>query len=488
MPYLEVGLRRLGGRGDGKISKAEELRSQGGAPRFASLRGGACAGPSGGDEGMTEMEAARQGLITEGIRAVAEEEGMEPEELRRKVAEGRVVIPSNKRRKRSITYKGIGEGLRIKVNANIGTSPDYADLEFELRKLEAALKAGTDSVMDLSTGGDLDRIRREILDRCPVPVGTVPVYQAAVEAAKEHGTITAMDPLQILDVIARHCEDGVDFITVHVGITRKALERLKEQGRVTNIVSRGGAFLAVWMLYHDRENPLYEHFDELLEIAHEHDVTLSLGDALRPGCLADAGDRAQFEELLTLGELVRRAREAGVQVMVEGPGHVPLQDVEMHVRAEKVACEGAPFYVLGPLVTDIAPGYDHIASAIGAALAGWAGADFICYVTASEHLALPTPDEVYEGVIAARIAAHAADIARGRKDAWNWDLAISKARSERDFDRQIELAIDPEKARKIRTERAPTLSDTCSMCGKFCALKLVESSLRKEEAKAGERG
>lgn len=429
------------------------------------------------------MEAARKGVLTEAMKKVAEKEGVEPDFLMRKVFEGRAVIPSNKRRKREIRYVGIGEGLRIKVNANIGTSPELADLDLELRKLEAALRAGADTVMDLSIGGDLDQIRKAILERSPVPVGTVPVYQAAVEAAERRGTITAMEPSQILDVIACHCEDGVDFVTVHVGLTRKALERLQKQGRVTDIVSRGGSFLAVWMLYHHAENPLYERFEQLLQIAREHDVTLSLGDALRPGCLADSGDRAQFEELLTLGELVRKAREEGVQVMVEGPGHVPLQDIEAHVKAEKVACEGAPFYVLGPLVTDAAPGYDHIAAAIGGAIAGMAGADFICYVTPSEHLALPTPEEVYEGVIAARIAGHAADIARGRREAWEWDLDISKARRERNFERQIALSIDPEKARKIRTERGSSLPDVCSMCGKFCALKLVEKTLRPTKEK-----
>ena len=432
---------------------------------------------------MTEIEAAKKGIVTEAVKMVAEDEGLNPEELMRKVADGKVVIPSNKRRKGLISFRGIGEGLRIKVNANIGTSPDFADLDLELRKLEAALKAGADSVMDLSTGGDLDLIRRAILERSPVPVGTVPIYQAAVEAAERHGTITAMEPDQILDVIARHCEDGVDFITVHVGITRAALERFRRQGRVTDIVSRGGSFLAVWMLYHDAENPLYERFDDLLRIAKEHDVTLSLGDALRPGSLADAGDGAQFEELLTLGELVRKAREAGVQVMVEGPGHVPLQDIEMHVRAEKVACDGAPFYVLGPLVTDVAAGYDHIAAAIGGAVAGMAGADFICYVTPSEHLALPTPEEVYEGVIAARIAGHAADIARGRRDAWEWDLEMSKARRERDFERQIVLSIDPDKARRIREERASSVPDACSMCGKFCALRMVQGFFKADREK-----
>ena len=437
---------------------------------------------------MTELEAARRSIVTEAMRAVAEQEGVDPEFVRERVANGRVVIPSNKRRKGRIRYVGIGEGLRVKVNANIGTSPDLADFDLELRKLEAALRAGADTVMDLSTGGDLDRIRRAILERSPVPVGTVPIYQAAVEAAERHGTITAMEPSQMLEVIARHAEDGVDFMTVHVGITRAAIERLRRQGRVTDIVSRGGSFLAVWMLYHNAENPLYERFDELLEIAREHDVTLSLGDALRPGCLADSGDRAQMEELLTLGELVRRAREAGVQVMVEGPGHVPLRDIEAHVRAEKVACEGAPFYVLGPLVTDVAAGYDHIAAAIGAAVAGMAGADFICYVTPSEHLALPTPEEVFEGVIAARIAGHAADIARGRRDAWEWDLEMSKARKARDFERQIALSIDPERARRIREERASSQPDTCSMCGKFCALKLVERLLRPEGERAPSRG
>ncbi|RLA84717.1 MAG: phosphomethylpyrimidine synthase, partial [Deltaproteobacteria bacterium] len=365
-----------------------------------------------------------------------------------------------------------------KVNANLGTSPDHADLQEELLKLRLALEAGADAVMDLSTGGNLDEIRRTILRHCPVPLGTVPIYQAAVETAQRKGAIVHMTLDDIFEVIERQARDGVDFMTVHCGLTFRALERLKKQGRVTGIVSRGGAFLATWMIYNDRENPLYEYFDRLLEIAKKYDVTLSLGDGLRPGSLADATDRVQLEELLTLGELVEEAWKEGVQVMVEGPGHVPLDQIEANVKVQKRVCRGAPFYVLGPLVTDIAPGYDHIACAIGGALAAYHGADFLCYVTPAEHLRLPKPEDVREGVIAARIAAHAADLARGRQDAWQRDLEMSRARSSLDWKRQMELCIDPLKAQKLRAERLPTERDVCTMCGKFCAIKLVKEYLR----------
>ena len=427
----------------------------------------------------TQKTMAERGELTPEMEQVALQEGLAPEELMGLVARGEVVIPAN-RNHRGLSPKGIGKGLRVKVNANLGTSSDHADLQEELRKLELALEAGADTVMDLSTGGDLDAIRRAIIERSPVPVGTVPIYQAAIEAAERKGGIVFMTPEEIFSVIERQASDGVDFMTVHCGVTLGALERLKRQGRITDIVSRGGAFLATWMIYHGRENPLYEGFDRLLEIARRYDVTLSLGDGLRPGSLADATDRAQIEELIVLGELVEEARRAGVQVMVEGPGHVPLDQVEANVVIQKRICRGAPFYVLGPLVTDIAPGYDHIACAIGGALAAYHGADFLCYVTPAEHLRLPNPEDVREGVIAARIAAHAADLARGRRDAWERDLQMSKARKALDWERQMELCIDPVKAREMRLQRLPTERDVCTMCGKFCAIKLVKEFLKGE--------
>ncbi len=425
----------------------------------------------------TQRTKAQRGEVTSEMDFVAREEGIPVQDLMERVARGEVVIPAN-RNHRGLTPKGIGRGLRVKVNANLGTSPDHADLEEELLKLRLALEAGADAVMDLSTGGNLDEIRRTILRHCPVPLGTVPIYQAAVEAAQRKGAIVHMTPDDIFEVIERQARDGVDFMTVHCGLTFKALERLKKQGRVTGIVSRGGAFLATWMIYNDRENPLYEHFGRLLEIAKRYDVTLSLGDGLRPGSLADATDRVQLEELLTLGELVEEAWKEGVQVMVEGPGHVPLDQIEANVKVQKRVCRGAPFYVLGPLVTDIAPGYDHIACAIGGALAAYHGADFLCYVTPAEHLRLPKPEDVREGVIAARIAAHAADLARGKQDAWQRDLEMSRARSSLNWKRQMELCIDPLKAQKLRAERLPTERDVCTMCGKFCAIKLVKEYLR----------
>lgn len=425
----------------------------------------------------TQKIKAERGELTPEMETVARAEGLRPEELMELVARGEVVIPAN-RNHRGLNPKGIGKGLRVKVNANLGTSTDHADLEEELAKLRLALEAGTDTVMDLSTGGDLDAIRRAILEHCPVPLGTVPIYQAAIEAAERKGGIIFMTPEDIFAVIERQAADGVDFMTVHCGVTLATLERLRRQGRVTDIVSRGGAFLATWMLYHGKENPLYEGFDRLLEIARRHDVTLSLGDGLRPGSLADATDRAQIEELIVLGELVEEARRAGVQVMVEGPGHVPLDQVAANVLVQKRLCRDAPFYVLGPLVTDIAPGYDHIACAIGGALAAYYGADFLCYVTPAEHLRLPKPEDVREGVIAARIAAHAADLARGNKEAWKKDLEMSKARKALDWERQMELCIDPVKARQLRSQRLPSERDVCTMCGKFCAIKLVKEFLR----------
>jgi len=422
---------------------------------------------------MTQLEQARAGTITEAVQLVAQAECVEPDVLSARVAEGTVVIPLNKRHT-GIRPVGIGKGLTIKVNANIGTSGDQADPEEELKKLRVAIDAKADTIMDLSTGGDITRLRRAVMENSTVPVGTVPIYQAAVEAVRSNGGIIHMTPDLVFSAVEDHARDGVDFMTIHAGVTLAALEQLRSQGRTTDIVSRGGAFLATWMLYHKAENPLYEQYERLLSIAREYDITLSLGDGLRPGCLADATDRAQIHELLTLGELAQRASDAGVQVMIEGPGHVPLDQVEAQVVLQKRLCNGAPFYVLGPLVTDIAAGHDHIACAIGGAVAGMAGADFLCYVTPSEHLKLPSVDDVREGVIAARIAAHAADIARGLERAINTDKEMSKARKGLDWDKQISLSIDPVKAKAYRSSSQPSSNDVCTMCGGFCAIKIIK--------------
>jgi phosphomethylpyrimidine synthase len=425
----------------------------------------------------TQLAKARKGEVTLEMEAVAQTERIDPQRLMEQVAKGKVVIPANKRH-RGLRPIGIGEGLTVKVNANIGTSSDHCDPNEELAKLEAAIEAGADTVMDLSTGGDIDAIRKLILERSPLPVGTVPIYQAAIEVAERKGGIVLMTPDDIFEVIERHAKDGVDFVTVHCGVTQSTLERLKAQGRITDIVSRGGAFLATWMIYNEQENPLYEHFDRLLEIAQQYDVTLSLGDGLRPGCLADATDRPQIQELLLLGELAEQAWKEEVQVMIEGPGHVPLDQVATNIQLEKKLCKGAPFYVLGPLVTDVAPGYDHIVCAIGGALAAFYGADFLCYVTPAEHLKLPTPADVREGVIATRIAGHAADVARGLAKARAWDDEIARARKALDWNKQIQLAIDPAKARKYREESRPQTDEVCTMCGKFCAIKMVREFFR----------
>lgn len=431
---------------------------------------------------MTQIMAARSGKITPEMRKIAEKEKTNVQLIRERVAAGTVVIPANKNH-RQVDPCGIGLGLRTKVNANLGTSSASPGIAGELEKLQAALEAGADTVMDLSTGGDLDAVRREILSRCRVPLGTVPVYQAAIEAKEKRGSIVAMTAGDLFSVIEKHAADGVDFITVHCGVTLEVIERLKRQGRSTDIVSRGGTFLTGWMLHNGKENPLYENFERLLEICRDYDVTLSLGDGLRPGCLADASDRAQIQELIILGELVDRAREAGVQVMVEGPGHVPLDQVAANVKIQKSLCKEAPFYVLGPLVTDIAPGYDHITAAIGGALAAMAGADFLCYVTPAEHLSLPTAEDVKEGVIACRLAGHAADLAKGVPGAWEWDLEMARARKSLDWARQIELAVDPEKARRYRRERNPQEIEACTMCGEFCAMRLVGQFLGKKPEK-----
>ncbi len=421
---------------------------------------------------MTQLQKARSGAITPEMVIVAEKENVDKEWLRDQIAHGRVVIPANSAH-RNLVPCGIGKGLTVKVNANIGTSSDRAMLDEELEKVRVAIEAGADAVMDLSTGGNIDESRKAILDASTVCVGTVPIYQAVVETVEAKGGLIHLSVDKIFDVIEKQCADGVDFITVHCGLTRASLEMLKAQGRITNIVSRGGSFLTTWMLHHDRENPLYEYYDRLLAIAAKYDVTLSLGDGLRPGCLADATDRAQIHELMTLGHLTKLAWEKDVQVMIEGPGHVPLDQIEANVILEKKLCHEAPFYVLGPLVTDVATGYDHVACAIGGAIAATAGADFLCYVTPSEHLCLPDADDVREGVVVTKIAAHAADIAKGNKAAIEKDRQMAVARNNLDWDTMLKLAIDPKKAREYREKNPPAEDDVCTMCGKYCAIKQV---------------
>jgi len=427
---------------------------------------------------MTLAKQARKGILTPLVKKVAAEERLEPDELMSLLANGLVVIPHNKRHK-LVRPVAIGYKMRTKVNVNLGTSRDYPDLKSEIAKLKLSLKYQTDAVMDLSTGGDIRSIRKKLLSLATVPLGTVPIYQAAIEAIEKRGSIVEMTEDDLFETIRQQAEEGVDFMTVHCGLTLKAVDRLKKQGRVADIVSRGGAFHLAWMLHHQKENPLYANFDRLLAIAQKYDVTLSLGDGLRPGAIFDATDRPQIEELLTLGELVRRARQADVQVMVEGPGHVPLDQIAMNIKLEKRVCEQAPFYVLGPLVTDIAPGYDHIVSAIGGAIAAAAGADFLCYVTPAEHLGLPSLDDVKDGLIAARIAGHAADIVKGLPGARERDYELSQARKRLDWKTQQKLAIDPVKFAEIRRRRK-SKTTACSMCGEFCAMKIVSQFLNGE--------
>jgi phosphomethylpyrimidine synthase len=428
---------------------------------------------------MTQMELARQGQVTAAMQAVAQAEGLDAETVRRHVAAGLVAIPLNKNR-RSPRIMGVGRDLRVKVNANLGTSPDYHDLDAELEKLAAAEAAGADAIMDLSTAGDIPDIRRRIMDACHVAVGTVPIYEAVSQAARTTKDLAGMTAADMIGAVRNHARDGVDFVTVHCGVTRQIAESEAVQRRVCGIVSRGGTFLAHWMLRHKQENPFLERFDELVDIAREYDVTLSLGDGLRPGAIADAMDGAQVEELLVLAELAQRAVAAGAQVMLEGPGHVPLDQVETQIRLMKELTHGLPFYVLGPIVTDVAPGYDHITSAIGGAVAAMAGADFLCYVTPTEHLGLPRAEDVREGVVAARIAAHAADVARRRPGAREWDRRMSEARARRDWQKQVSEALDPERARSLREARRPGHDDVCSMCGDFCVYKV-----RSEEKQGG---
>ena len=428
---------------------------------------------------MTQLESARQGSITEEMGAAAQAEGVSPECLRQGIAGGNVVLCHNTAR-RTGRPLAVGQGLRTKVNANVGTSSDDADLGKEMEKVRAAVESGADAVMDLSTGGPVDEIRRAILAETDVCLGSVPIYQAALETVRTRKRpIVDMTVDEIFRGVEKHVEDGVDFITVHCGVTRSTVERMRAEGRLMDVVSRGGAFTVEWMTYNDRENPLFEHYDRLLEIARSRDVVLSLGDGFRPGCLADATDRAQVHELILLGELCQRAQAAGVQVMIEGPGHVPLHQIEANILLQKRLCHGAPFYVLGPLVTDIAPGYDHIACAIGGAIAAAAGADFLCYVTPSEHLRLPTVEDVREGVMAARLAAHAGDIAKGVPGALERDIRMARARKRLDWEGQFAEALDPARARRLRAESGVAEHGACTMCGEFCAYKVMDEAMAK---------
>lgn len=420
---------------------------------------------------MTLIESCEKG-IPEYVERAAKNEPVSAKQLAELVAKGKAVIPRNTIH--DPIPKPIGEGLKIKVNVNMGTSKDMHDLEQELEKVDVAEKYGADAIMDLSTGGDIDEVRSRIIEKTDLPVGTVPIYQCGLTKARESAVVD-MTSDDIFNSIRKHAEDGVDFVTVHCGVTNKAVDSLKESGRLTDVVSRGGSFLTAWILYNEEENPLYSEFDYLLEIAREYDLTLSLGDGFRPGSTADATDRPQIQELITLGELVKRARDEKVQAMVEGPGHVPIDQISANVKIQKELCDGAPFYVLGPLVTDYAPGYDHISGAIGGALAAYKGADFLCYVTPAEHLGLPDVDDVREGTIASKIAAHAADVARGIDT--DIDREISRARRDLDWDKMFEHVVDPEKAKRFRKEKNPSDEDACSMCGDVCAIKMVEKYL-----------
>jgi phosphomethylpyrimidine synthase len=428
-----------------------------------------------GDSKVTILEAVRAGQIPEVVAQAARAEGVEPKALAALVAEGRAIVCQNKLRPECRPL-AIGAGLSTKVNANIGTSKDCQDIEVELEKLKVALEVGAHTMMDLSTGGDLAAIRRRILSECPVPLGTVPLYQAIADTSASGRDMFDLTTDDIFNVIEQQAKEGVDFMTVHCGITRAGVAKMKGHKRIIGVVSRGGSFTVAWMNKHDSENPLFEHYDRLLDICREYEVVLSLGDGFRPGAGADATDRGQIHELMELGELTLRAWAAGVQVMVEGPGHVPMDQVETNIQLQKRLCHGAPFYVLGPLVTDVAPGYDHITSAIGGAMAARAGADILCYVTPAEHLGLPNVEDVRQGVIASRIAGHAADVANDVPGARQWDRDMSTARAALDWKGQIELSIDPERARALRERAMPENEDVCTMCGEFCAVKVYAES------------
>lgn len=425
----------------------------------------------------TQMDAAKKGIITEEMKTVARKEGFQAEELRKLVACGRVIIPANKNHK-SIDPEGIGEGLRTKINVNLGISKDCCNFDIELQKARKAIELNAEAIMDLSSYGKTREFRKQLVGMSPAMIGTVPVYDAVGFYNKELKDITAEE---FFEVVERHAEDGVDFMTVHAGINRETARRFKENGRLTNIVSRGGSLLFAWMELTGNENPFYEQFDRLLDIFEKYDVTVSLGDALRPGSINDSTDAPQIQELIVLGELTKRAWDKNVQVMIEGPGHMAINEIAANMVLEKRLCHGAPFYVLGPIVTDVAPGYDHITSAIGGAIAATYGADFLCYVTPAEHLRLPDIDDMKEGIIASKIAAHAADIAKGIKGAREWDYKMSEARRNLDWNRMFELAIDGEKPRKYRESSKPEHEDTCTMCGKMCAVRNMNRVLKGED-------
>ena len=424
----------------------------------------------------TQMDAARKGIVTPQIKTVAEKEHMPVEKMMELVAEGKVAICANKHHT-CLNPEGVGSMLRTKINVNLGVSRDCKDYDIEMQKVMKAVDLGAEAIMDLSSHGNTQPFRQKLTHECPAMIGTVPVYDSVIHYQRDLSELTAHD---FIDVIRLHAEDGVDFVTLHCGITRKTIEQIKKHKRKMNIVSRGGSLVFAWMSMTGEENPFYEYFDEILDICEEHDVTISLGDACRPGCLADATDVCQIEELVRLGELTKRAWEKDVQVMIEGPGHMALNEIEANMKLQKRLCYNAPFYVLGPLVTDIAPGYDHITSAIGGALAAATGADFLCYVTPAEHLRLPDLNDVKEGIIASKIAAHAADIAKGVPGAMDWDYKMDKARKVLDWEAMFDVAIDPEKARAYRASSKPEKEDTCSMCGNFCAVKNMNKIMEGE--------
>ncbi len=427
---------------------------------------------------MTQMESAKKGIATEQMKVVAAKEKMDLEKLMKFVAQGKVVIPANKNHK-CLSPEGIGEMLRTKINVNVGVSRDCEDYDAEMEKVLSAVKLGAEAIMDLSSHGDTEPFRKKLVAECRAMIGTVPIYDSVIHFQKDLAQLTAKD---FLDVIRLHAENGVDFVTLHCGITRKTIEQIKKVGRKMNIVSRGGSLVFAWMTMTGNENPFYEYYDEILEILEEHDVTISLGDACRPGCISDATDVCQIEELVRLGELTERAWARNVQVLVEGPGHVPLNQIAANMQVQKTICKGAPFYVLGPLVTDIAPGYDHITAAIGGAVAAMHGASFLCYVTPAEHLALPNIDDVRQGIIASKIAAHAADIAKGIPGAKELDDKMAEARHALDWEAQFSCALDGETARRIRESRKPESDheEACSMCGKFCAVRSMNKALSGE--------
>ena len=429
-------------------------------------------------EYITQMDAARKGIATPQMKAVAEKEHMPLEQLMELVAKGQVAICANKAHT-CLDPQGVGSMLRTKINVNLGVSRDCKDYDIEMKKVQSAIDLGAEAIMDLSSHGNTQPFRQKLVAECPAMIGTVPVYDSVIHYQRDLGTLSAQD---FIDVVRLHAEDGVDFVTLHCGITRKTIEQIRRHKRKMNIVSRGGSLVFAWMTMTGEENPFYEHFDEILDICEKHDVTISLGDACRPGCLADATDVCQIEELVRLGELTKRAWEHNVQVMVEGPGHVPLNQVAANMQVQQSICMGAPFYVLGPLVTDIAPGYDQITAAIGGAVAAMSGAAFLCYVTPAEHLALPNVEDVKQGIIASKIAAHAADIAKGIPGAREIDDKMADARRALDWEAQFACALDPDTARAIRDSRKPEddHSDTCSMCGKFCAVRSMNKALSGE--------